>query len=102
MLPITVVFLVLAVWRLTTWAQRAGWGPRHMLALASGALGFFICFWDVAFELTGGSPATAIVALIYLVVLIFLARRVRAPRLVGYASHEQSADPHGPVFPLNP
>ncbi len=78
-LIVNVVLLALALWRGSTWAHRAGWNRRHMLALASGALAFFFFVWDVVLEASGAASGTAIVALIYLVVLIFLARRLRAP-----------------------
>ncbi|HYM29180.1 MAG TPA: hypothetical protein VET66_13595, partial [Steroidobacteraceae bacterium] len=47
--------LALALWRLATWARRDGWGERHMLALASGALGFFIVLWAPLLELIGSA-----------------------------------------------
>ncbi|HEV7127777.1 MAG TPA: hypothetical protein VGN32_10085, partial [Ktedonobacterales bacterium] len=72
--------LALALWRLATWARRAGWNARHMLALATGGLGFLVLFWDPLLELlgqAGGKPTrgTAVVALVYLIGLIVLARR---------------------------
>jgi hypothetical protein len=73
--------LALALWRLATWARRAGWGERHVLALASGVLGFLIVLWDPLLELSGqasGKPTrgTLVVAALYLVGLIALARVV--------------------------
>jgi hypothetical protein len=73
--------LALAIWRVATWTRRSGWNERHMLALASGAVGFFIFVWAPVLELAGtagGHPTrgTALVALAYLIVLIILARRV--------------------------
>jgi hypothetical protein len=73
--------LVLASWRVVTWALRAGWNDRHRLALASGAVGFRLLVWDPILELAGTAGAssthgTAVVALAYLIFLVVLARRV--------------------------
>src|SRR5262249_43006497 len=70
----------LAVWRVSAWSGRTGWSERHMLALASGALGFLLLIWDPLLELfgqAGGLPTRgiAVVALAYLVFLIVLSRR---------------------------
>ncbi len=82
-LAVYCTLLALAIWRVTAWSRRAGWNERHMLALASGALGFFLLIWDPLIELAGtagGHPTrgTILVALAYLIGLIILARRVRA------------------------
>jgi hypothetical protein len=76
------VLLALAWWRVARWARRTGWNERHMLALASGALGFFLLLWDPILEVAGvagGNPTrgTALVALAYLILLILLARRAK-------------------------
>jgi hypothetical protein len=73
--------LALAGARVATWARRAGWDDRHRLALASGAVGFFLLVWDPILEIAGtagGSTThgTGLVALAYLIFLIVLARRV--------------------------
>jgi hypothetical protein len=80
-LGLNVGILALAIWRVAAWARRAGWGERHILALASGVLGFFIVLWAPLLELAGqvdGNPTrgTAVVAAFYLVGLIVLARVV--------------------------
>jgi hypothetical protein len=79
-LALNVVLLALGVWRVATWARCTGWNARHMLALATGGLGFLVLFWDPLLELlgqAGGKPTrgTAVVALVYLIGLIVLARR---------------------------
>ncbi len=75
------LLLAFACWRVARWACRAGWNERHMLALASGGLGFFLLLWDPILELlgqAGGQPTrgTIAVALAYFIFLIVLARRV--------------------------
>ncbi|HEV2237593.1 MAG TPA: hypothetical protein VGR57_13095 [Ktedonobacterales bacterium] len=80
-MAINVAVLALALWRLATWSRRAGWGQRHILALATGVLGFLIVLWDPLLELAGqasGKPTrgTAVVAALYLIGLIALARVV--------------------------
>jgi hypothetical protein len=66
-----VLTAILATLRVRSWARRAGWGPQHRLALASGALGFWIIVAPAA--VATGLPFVALVALGW---LIFLARRV--------------------------
>jgi hypothetical protein len=67
---------VLALWR---WSARPGWGAPHRLALASGALGFFIAL-DPLIEF-GSHPAgkvttgITLVGLATLLGLVWLARR---------------------------
>jgi hypothetical protein len=82
--------LALAIWRVASWARRAGWGDRQRLALATGALGFFIFLWDPLLELSGktnGSPTQGTVALsvLYLIGLVILTWAV-ARREGGRAS----------------
>jgi hypothetical protein len=79
------MLLVVAVWNLTRWSHRWDWNQEHRLALASGALGFFIVIWAPILELTGiagGNPTrgTIIWAAIYLIFLIILARRTAMPQ----------------------
>ena len=74
------LLLVFVIWRMATWTRRNGWNDRHMLALAAGALGFFLVIWDPILELlgsAGGKPThgALVVALAYLIFLILLARR---------------------------
>ncbi|HKD77589.1 MAG TPA: hypothetical protein VKB76_18940, partial [Ktedonobacterales bacterium] len=81
-LAVNGILLALAIWRVATWSRHADWNERHMLALATGALSFFLLFWDPILEISGeagGNPTrgTALVALAYLIGLIILARRVR-------------------------
>jgi hypothetical protein len=69
--------LALAIWRVSAWARRHGWGDRQRLALATGALGFFIFLWDPLLELSGnanGNPTrgTVLVAVLYLIGLVIL------------------------------
>src|SRR5262249_6325475 len=73
--------LALACWRVARWGRRSGWNERHMLALASGGLGFFLVVWDPILEVSGvaggnSTRGTILVALGYLLLLIVLARRV--------------------------
>lgn len=80
-LAIFALLLAFACWRVTRWSRRAGWNERHMLALASGGLGFLLVLWDPLLELlgqAGGQPTrgTILVALAYLIFLIALSRRV--------------------------
>lgn len=50
-----VVVVVFGVWRVRTWSARAGWGAEQRLALASGAMGFFLLLAPIL-ELT--NPGT--------------------------------------------
>jgi hypothetical protein len=80
-LAVYALVLALASWRVARWARRASWNERHMLALASGGLGFFLLLWDPILEISGqagGNPTrgTILVALAYLIFLIVLARQV--------------------------
>lgn len=75
------VFITLTFWRLRVVSRRIGWSDEHRLALATGALGFFILLWDPVLEVigsAGGNPTrgTVVWALLYLALLIALARRV--------------------------
>ncbi len=90
-LALAILLAVLAVsgWRVTVWSGRASWGEPHRLALASGALGFFLMIWDPLLEIigqAGGKPTrgTLLVAIVYLALLIVLTRRVNR-RVMGEA-----------------
>ena len=79
-LVVFALLLMLARWRVARWSLRVGWNERHMLALASGALGFLLLVLDPLLEISGqagGQPTrgTMVVALAYLIFLIVLARR---------------------------
>jgi hypothetical protein len=79
-----IMLLAVAVWNLIRWSHRRDWNQEHQLALASGALGFFILIWAPILELSGvagGQPTrgTIIWAAIYLIFLIVLARRTARP-----------------------
>lgn len=79
--PVELVLLafiiVLAVTRVRTWATRASWDNAQRLALASGALGFWLAVSPI-FWFTG----LPLVALLLLVLLIWLARRAAYPSLL--------------------
>ena len=75
-----VLFVVVAISLVTRWSHQSTWDERHMLALISGWLGFFIFFWAPIAEIlgsAGGKPTrgTGLVAICYLILLIVLARR---------------------------
>ncbi len=77
---LAMALLVLAAARhLRRWAARPGWGRAHRLALASGALGFLIALAPliefVAHPAGKVETGLSLVALIWLVCLIRLARR---------------------------
>ncbi len=85
-LIINLAILAAAICQLTTWSRQTYWDERHILALASGALGFFMIVWDPILEIigqAGGKPTrgTILVALAYLTFLIVVehrtAKRVR-------------------------
>lgn len=81
-LLILAVLATLAVVRTRAWSRRPGWTDRHALALASGVLGFFVVFWDPLLEVLGGvngkvTRGTTIVALVFLILLIWLAIKTR-------------------------
>lgn len=80
--------VILVAWRVATWSRRAGWGARHRLALASGAMSFFILVAPVL-EVKGaqgdkhftGMIAAAGVWLAFLIWLAWRARRTVHRRL---------------------
>jgi hypothetical protein len=79
-------FVALAVWRMRAWSRRQGWGAEHRLALASGVLGFFLLLFAPLVEFLAqpaGKPTTGmtLVAVVFLIGLIWLARRVGKARL---------------------
>ena len=92
-LLVNAVLLLFAGWRISTWSRRRGWGDRQRLALASGALGFFIVVWAPILELVGsagGNPTrgSIIWALAYLIFLLVLAGKV-ARRPAGKTGQAQ-------------
>jgi hypothetical protein len=79
-IAINLAIYALVCWRITLWSRRAGWNEKHMMALISGILGFFIFIWDPILELLGqagggSTRGTILVALAYLIFLIVVARR---------------------------
>jgi hypothetical protein len=71
--------IVLAVWRVRRWAARPGWGMEHRLALAMGALSFFLLLAPLL-EFGGAHPGKimtgmTLVAVLWLTFFIALARR---------------------------
>lgn len=96
------VFALLVFWRLAAVSRRTGWNDERHLALATGALGFFILLWDPILELIGSAGGnstrgTLVWALLYLLMLILLARRVpRRKYMSGHASDPRAAihSPH--------
>jgi hypothetical protein len=79
-LIINLAILAGAVWQVRNWSRRTSWDERHILALASGALGFFLIVWDPILEIigqAGGKPTrgTVLVALAYLIFLILVERQ---------------------------
>lgn len=82
--PATLVVLMvlygLLAWRILTWSRKTGWGARQELALATGALGFFLLVLDPVLEIQGQSHGksthgTLVVAVTYLAGLIWLSLR---------------------------
>ncbi len=85
LVPIAIVIglAVLATWMLRRWGRRADWGPQHRLALAFGALTFFVLLSPIVefFVLphsAGKNPAGLIVVdCLFLLGLVLLSWRVR-------------------------
>lgn len=80
-LIIGVLILLLGIWRVATWVHRSGWNERYMLALATGAVGYLLVIWDPLLEVIGSAGdsstrGTVLVALLYGIALIILARKV--------------------------
>lgn len=82
----TLVVVIFGIWRVRTWSARSGWGAEQRLALASGAMSFFLLLAPID-ELNhpGGKPTQGmtLVALLWLAGLIALSlrtgRRARVP-----------------------
>ncbi len=79
-------FVLLAAWRVRAWSRRQGWGAEHRLALASGVLGFFLLLFAPLVEFLAppaGKPTTGmtLVAVVFLIGLIWLARRTGKARV---------------------
>jgi hypothetical protein len=73
--------VALGVWRVRAWAARRGWGARQRLALAAGAMGFFLLLAPLV-EFSVRPPGKNLtgmtaVALLWLAGLIWLARRAK-------------------------
>jgi hypothetical protein len=80
-LAATGMLAALCAWLMASWSRREGWSDRQRLALAAGALGFFLLIWDPILELAGSAGGatthgTAVVALAYLIMLVVLTQRV--------------------------
>lgn len=79
-LIINLAISAVAARQVTTWSRQTAWDEQHNLALASGALGFFLVLWDPILEVVGqagGKPTRGniLVALAYLIFLIVIERR---------------------------
>ncbi|MBF6590303.1 MAG: hypothetical protein IVW57_07200, partial [Ktedonobacterales bacterium] len=85
-LAVIAALLALLAWRIARWSRRPGWNTRHHIALAAGALSFFILVFDPILEVAGQvngkiTRGTSLFALAYLILLIWLSLRAR--RLEG-------------------
>jgi hypothetical protein len=79
-LAVMAALLTMLAWGILTWSRKPGWGTRQELALASGALGFFILVFGPIHELQGDvngklMRGSAVVSALYLVCLIWLTHR---------------------------
>ncbi|HEX9068972.1 MAG TPA: hypothetical protein VF807_09395 [Ktedonobacterales bacterium] len=91
-IAVVLVILALAAWRVTSWARRSGWGARQRLALATGAMSFFILLAPiVAMNPSQGKATWSLLyaAPVWVAFLIFLARRARRTEL----THERPTLP---------
>lgn len=86
-------FAAFMAWRIHRWSRRRGWGARHRLALATGALLFFVALGPIlehttqrADKNTAGMTVAAVGWLIFFIVLAWRARRTERHILPGYAS----------------
>jgi hypothetical protein len=76
------VVCALVIWRVVTWSRRAGWEARHRLALAAGAMAFFIFVGAPALQAKGAQEdknygGMVLAAVFWLALLIWLAWRAR-------------------------
>ncbi len=65
-----IAVIIYSAWRVVRWSHSPGWGAEQRLALASGALGFWLILSPLFY--TTGLP---LVALVFLLLLIWLAWR---------------------------
>lgn len=75
----------LGVWRVSSWGARPGWGVEQRLALASGAMGFFLLLAPVVeFSIRrGAATGMTLAAFVWLAGLIALAWRAGRLRARG-------------------
>ncbi len=94
-MALAVAGLLAVLWRARAWAARAGWGPRHLLAIASGVLMYFAFAWGPFVEFLMRSPQeTGLVAanlLVFVALLLFDASLKR--RLNASAPASPTAEP---------
>jgi hypothetical protein len=91
-----------ATWRMWVWSRRPGWDGRHRLALASGVLGFFILVFAPILEAAGQingkvTRGTAVFAVVFLLLLISLARRVARRERAAQATIGSAANGDAPA-----
>jgi len=99
--PIAIVIglVAAATWVLRRWAQLAGWGQQHRLALAFGALTFFVLLspiveFYVLPHSTGKNPAGLLVVdCLFLLGLVLLSRRVRLRQKQAAMNEQNSTTP---------
>lgn len=85
------------VWRIRGWSARAGWGPRHWLAVVVGVLAYFVLLWGPLLELVLRKPAE--VGLTLANVLIFAGLLVLDWRLKRHPAIAVAPIPATPEAP---
>ncbi len=94
-IPAVIPFILMAgmagwaFWRIGRWARHPDWGDRQILALAFGALGFFIFLFAPLLEVLGQvnskpTHGTILVALVYVLLLAVLSQRARPRASAGH------------------
>lgn len=79
---IMAVIVLMATWRVRSWARRPGWGARQRLALGAGVAGCLSLVWDPVFRFVIYPHRTIYAGIVgvgiaYVVLLIYLAWRTR-------------------------